>query len=60
MISGKPYAVRVKIKLHTRPIRFLEYDKTGVFLKETSSYYIFTDFRVNKSNVLNITRSDLQ
>ena len=59
MISGKLYTVRVKIKPHTRPIRLIEYDKTGVFLKETSSCYVFNDFRVHKANVVNITRSDI-
>ena len=58
MIVGGLYKVRVKIKLHTQPVRVLEYEKEGIFCKETSAYFIFKEFRVRKSNVLNVTRSN--
>ena len=48
------YNITVKIKLHTSPLRELIYDKDGVFIRESSSYYIFNDFRVRKANVINI------
>ena len=54
MIINTRYAVSVKIKLHTSPLRELVYDKEGVFIKETGSYYVFEDFRVRKSNVIKI------
>jgi hypothetical protein len=58
MTVGECYKVRVKIKLHTQPIRFLEYERDGIFCKETSSFFVFKDFRVKKNNVLDITRGD--
>jgi hypothetical protein len=58
MKVGERYKVRVKIKLHTQPVRYLEYEKDGVFCKETASCYVFEDFRVRKSNVLDIVRRD--
>lgn len=57
MTVGERYKVRIKIKLHTQPVRFLEYEREGVFCKETTSCFIFKDFRVRKSNVINIIRS---
>lgn len=58
MTAGERYKVKAKIKLHTQPVRYLEYEKEGIFSKETSSFYIFKDFRVKKNNILDITRSD--
>lgn len=48
------YNVTVKIKLHTSPLRELTYDKEGVFIKETNSFYVFEGFRIRKSNVVKI------
>lgn len=48
------YNITVKIKLHTAPLRELIYEKDGVFIKETGSYYVFEGFRVRKSNVVKI------
>ena len=48
------YNLTVKIKLHTSPLRELTYDKDGVFVRESGSYYIFEGFRVRKANVIKI------
>lgn len=48
------YNVTVKIKLHTSPLKELVYDREGVFIKESGSYYIFEGFRVRKANVIGI------
>ena len=48
------YNITVKIKLHTSPLRELVYEKEGVFIKESSSYYMFEGFRVKKTNVIGI------
>ena len=48
------YNVTVKIKLHVSPLRELIYDKNGVFVRESNSYYIFDCFRVRKANVIEI------
>ena len=48
------YNVTVKIKLHTSPLRELTYDREGVLIKESGSYYIFEGFRVRKANVIYI------
>lgn len=48
------YNITIKIKLHTSPLRELIYDKTGTFLGETKSYYVFEGFRVRKSTVVGI------
>ena len=55
MNAGNRYMVTIKIKLHTSPLRMLEYVRGGVFLKETLSYFVFDGFRVMKTNVINIT-----
>jgi hypothetical protein len=44
----------MKIKLHTSPLKELIYDKVGVFIKETASFYMFEGFAVRKANVINI------
>lgn len=54
MIPTRYYRVTVKIKLHTSPLRELEYLKEGMFVKETKSCFIFGDFRVRKENVVTI------
>ena len=56
MIQGQRYRVTVKIKLHTSPLRELEYEREGVFVKESSSYLVFKEFRVRKSTIINIRR----
>ena len=48
------YNVTVKIKLHTSPLRELTYDKDGIFVKETGSFYKFEGFRIRKANVVKI------
>ena len=48
------YNITVKIKPHTSPLRELIYDRDGVFIKESGSYYIFEGFRVRKANVIGI------
>lgn len=48
------YNITVKIKLHTAPLRELTYDREGVFVKETASFYMFEGFTVRKANVINI------
>jgi hypothetical protein len=54
MIPGNRYTVVVKIKLHTQPVRTLDYRKEGVFVKESPSCFIFDSFRVRKTNVIEI------
>lgn len=54
MIPRHRYKVTVRIKVHTSPLRELEYDKEGVFIRETRSYYVFTGFRLHKNTVVNI------
>lgn len=56
MRRGYRYIVHIQIKLHTQPLRTLEYTKEGVFIRGTQSYFIFDTFRVRKDNVLEITR----
>jgi hypothetical protein len=48
------YKVTIKIKLHTRPLRELTYEKVGKLIKETSKCYIFEEFQVRKTNVIEI------
>lgn len=48
------YNVTIKIRLHTSPLRELIYDKTGLFLREGGSYFIFDSFRVRKGNVIKV------
>lgn len=54
MIESKLYNITIKIKVHTKPLREVVYEKTGAFLKETSTNYIFDSFRVRKANVIKI------
>ena len=54
MITNTRYAVTVKIKLHTSPLGELIYDKEGVFIRETGSYYVFEGFRIRKTNAIKI------
>ena len=54
MKIGKRYKAMIKIKVHTKPLRYLIYEKVGTFVKETKFYYVFDLFRVNKANVINI------
>lgn len=54
MTLNHRYRVTIKIKLHTSPLQELEYDKEGVFIKETHSYLVFDNFRVRKTNAVNI------
>ena len=56
MIRGYCYCVTLKIKLHTSPLRELEYDRAGIFVKETPKCLIFDEFRVLKENIVNIRR----
>ena len=54
MTTNHRYRVTIKIKAHTSPLREIEYDKEGVFVKETQSYLVFDSFRVRKTNAVNI------
>ena len=54
MKVGKEYAVTKEIKLHTKPIRVAQIIRTGFFVKETETHFIFSDFRVRKANVISI------
>ncbi len=56
MRQGYRYIVRIQRKLHTKPLRTLEYTKEGSFIKETPSYYIFDTFKARKDTVVEITR----
>ena len=48
----KRYRITVKVKTHTKPLQELIYEKVGVLIRESKSYYIFDWFRVKKSNVI--------
>lgn len=52
MKIGTRYKVTEKIKLHTSPLRECIYDKEGVFIRASNSYYVFDGFRVRKANVI--------
>jgi hypothetical protein len=54
MTPGETYTVCVKIKVHTSPLREIEYTKTGRFVKESPTQYTFDSFRVRKGNITNI------
>lgn len=54
MISGVCYKITIKMKLHTKPLRELIYEKVGKFVKGTKKCYVFDSFRVRKTSVLNI------
>ena len=54
MRPGSRYMLTIKIKLHTSPLKTLEYEREGKFVKESQSYFIFDGFRVRKANVINI------
>lgn len=54
MTVHKRYKITKRIKLHKSPLYEAEVVKCGHFLKETPCSYIFDDFRVNKSTVVNI------
>ena len=53
-MPGYSYRVSAKIKLHTSPLRELEYEKEGVFIRETAAHYVFDEFRVRKATVIKI------
>ena len=54
MKTNKPYKITKRIKIHTSPLVEVEIVKTGLFMKETAKSYIFDDFRVCKSTVIDI------
>ena len=54
MIPTRHYRVTMKIKLHTSPLRELEYSRDAVFIRETKSYFVFDNFKVQKDNVVSI------
>ena len=54
MKVGNRYRLSIKIKLHTSPLRMLEYMREGVFVKETAKCFVFKDFMVRKANVIGI------
>ena len=56
MIERESYKVTSEIKIHTKPLHTVRFDRTGIFKKETPSYYIFDTFRVRKANVVCITK----
>ena len=54
MKTNKQYKVTIQIKVHTRPLREIVYEKIGTFLKETNASYIFDSFLVRKANVIKL------
>ncbi len=56
MIERELYKVTSEIKVHTKPLQTIRYDRVGVFKKETPSYYIFDEFKVRKVNVVCIEK----
>ena len=51
MIAGEKYEVVKQIKLHTQPLRVARVPMVWLFVKETTKYYFFSEFRVRKANV---------
>lgn len=54
MTVGQEYEVIREIKLHTKPLRVAQIIRTGRFVRETEKHFIFSDFRVRKSNIIAI------
>lgn len=54
MSPNKTYTVTKKIKLHTKPLVQAVISMTGLFEKETTSYYVFRGFKVRKSTIVSI------
>ena len=54
MTLKKRYKISAKIKTHTNPLCELTYEKIGILVKETKSFYFFDSFRVKKSTVTSI------
>lgn len=50
----KVYKITQKIKLHTQPQRVIVVEREGVLVKETEKFYIFEDFRAQKSTIIKI------
>lgn len=48
LIPNKPYSVTKKIKIHTKPLQEVFVTQTGIYVKETNSYFIFRGFKVRK------------
>lgn len=56
MIPGWFYIVTLRIKSNTYPLRELEYDRAGMYVKETAKCLVFDGFKVRKDNIINIRR----
>ena len=54
MQPNKTYTVTKKIKIHTSPLVEVVIPQTGLFVKQTDSYYIFRGFKVRKNCVVSI------
>ena len=55
MIPNEYYRIKARLKLHTSPLKILEYEKEGKFIRETDRFYVFDEFMVKKLNVISIT-----
>lgn len=53
---NKMYTIAKKIKIHTKPLQEVVVPQTGLFVKETASYYIFVGFKVRKNCVVDIEK----
>lgn len=51
---NKVYTLVKKIKIHTKPLREVCVQETGLFLRETNSSLIFRGFSARKQNVVRI------
>ncbi len=54
MTFNKLYRVTKRIKLHTSPLYEADVVQEGRFIKETSKYYVFDSFRVQKTTLMNV------
>lgn len=54
MQPNKVYTIVKKIKIHTKPLCEVVDPQTGLFVKQTDSYYIFRGFKVRKECVVQI------
>ena len=54
MEVNKLYEVTKRIKIHTKPLITCDVILTGKFKKETKKYFVFDNFRVDKSVLISI------
>lgn len=51
---NKVYTVAKEIKIHTKSLRKVVISQSGLFVKQTDSYFVFRGFKVRKECVVQI------